>query len=379
MLLPPLRSAGTAMLLGVAVSACQDLPTTPLGAEGASPSSSNPGIGGGIAFSRSGHDEREPQFVCYTSKRDSESPIRYRYGRLTVRLPRSAESSDGSTMIYRYVRFDESNGTDVLEAANCRIPRTPEAVRVMNRRLGLIQPRENGKGSGNNGDMGEITTLSDNPCPTGCPIEGIIARGYAFPYSSYPSIGTGWDQGGWGSSYYETGEGSGSEPYTPNPQAEDPCNTGDTFLDDPAVNAGFDHLWQTSNPTANIAHRVEQIGWIVKTATGHRIQQFATGNFCGWEGETPYPEEGPDAIVGFIHTHPYAVGETIIGCGVDGGVTVETYQGVPSDPDRAASIRLGQILGRSEPLAGLILDANGIRTFKGNDPEMNGTLARCGY
>ncbi|HYW06420.1 MAG TPA: hypothetical protein VE913_05665, partial [Longimicrobium sp.] len=151
------------------------------------------------------------------------------------------------------------------------------------------------------------------------------------------------------------------------------------FLDDPVVNQGFDEMWKASNPTANLAHRVEQLGWIVRTATGFRIAPFATGNFCGWNGTPSYPAEGPDAIVGFIHTHPYTVGETIIACDADGKMTVETYMGEPSRFDRDASVTLGQALGIPVGLAGIILDANGIRLFKGWDLEVKGNIDRCGY
>ena len=55
------------------------------------------------------------------------------------------------------------------------------------------------------------------------------------------------------------------------------------------------------------------------------------------------------------------------------------YPGTRSSFDRDASIQLGNLLGRGDPLAGLILDADGIRTFKGHDQSMDGNLGRCAY
>lgn len=83
--------------------------------------------------------------------------------------------------------------------------------------------------------------------------------------------------------------------------------------------------------------------------------------------------------MGFIHTHPYTVGETIIACNTDGSTGVTEYKGEPSDPDRHASVALGQRLGIPVGLAGIILDANGIRLFKGFDFDVDGDWERCGY
>jgi hypothetical protein len=85
-------------------------------------------------------------------------------------------------------------------------------------------------------------------------------------------------------------------------------------------------------------------------------------------------------VVGFIHTHPYSVGEIVLVCDASGNVTgARPYDGTPSEPDRQTSVALGLALGRGEPLAGIILDANGIRVFKGEGTEVIADVPRCGY
>jgi hypothetical protein len=143
--------------------------------------------------------------------------------------------------------------------------------------------------------------------------------------------------------------------------------------------AGFTQLWQASNAGADLGQRREAYGWIVKTATGYRIDMLGTTTFCGGNLDFPYPPEGPDAIAGFIHTHPYSVGEAIVACDTSGSLSYSEYQGEPSTIDRNTSIALGESLGRTQPLAGLVLDANGIRLFVGNDANMNLSIDRCGY
>lgn len=89
--------------------------------------------------------------------------------------------------------------------------------------------------------------------------------------------------------------------------------------------------------------------------------------------------EGAEAVVGFVHTHPYTPGETILGCDEQGAYSVVTYESKPSPSDRNASVQFAQMLGRAQPLPGIILDAGKIVWFQGTDPAIGGTLSRCGY
>lgn len=179
-----------------------------------------------------------------------------------------------------------------------------------------------------------------------------------------------------------TGGSSGGGTTPPPPEGTDPdsCKTGNAVVDDPVVNAGFEALWEQSNFDAPLADRLEAFGWVVKTATGYRIEIVGTGNFCGYTGVAPWPPEGGSAIVGFIHTHPYTVGETVLSCGASGNINgAVDYPGTPSDFDRNLSVALGQQLGRGQPLPGLVLDANGIRSFEGWDAAVETSYGRCGY
>jgi hypothetical protein len=163
------------------------------------------------------------------------------------------------------------------------------------------------------------------------------------------------------------------------PNPEPPCETGNPHLDSAKVEEGMKNLWGKSNSNDNLFARKEQAGWIVRTATGYRIHDWNfnaeyRGN-CGdsFDVSTTYPPEGMGAIVGFVHTHPYDVGENILDC--NGNIV--TYDGTPSDADRTSSYDLGRILGRSGPLKGYILDKNGIRTFEGANTL--DSISRCGY
>jgi hypothetical protein len=121
------------------------------------------------------------------------------------------------------------------------------------------------------------------------------------------------------------------------------------------------------------------------TARGYRIEKIGTTSFCGGNDLTlPYPAEGEDAIVAFVHTHPYASGDLVPTCDENGQPRVgpgywTVYTGGPSDVDRATSIALGQHLGRGMPLPGLMLDADGLHQFIGEDPMLNSMTPRCGY
>jgi hypothetical protein len=99
--------------------------------------------------------------------------------------------------------------------------------------------------------------------------------------------------------------GGGSNTNTEQPAPTDTCHTGDELLDDPNVDRGFEDLWNASNASDVLPRRVEQFGWLVKTATGYRVVPAASGNFCGINiSRLPLPAEGADAIIAFIHTHP---------------------------------------------------------------------------
>ena len=172
--------------------------------------------------------------------------------------------------------------------------------------------------------------------------------------------------------------GGGTQPPSPPPPSEpiDTCKTGDVVIDDPSVSAGLQNLWAQSNPDANLAQRRETAGWIVQTAAGYSIASITTSsaNFGCAEFTVQFPTYG--TVVGFVHTHPYQVDETVSDCDLR---SVQDYTGAPSDEDRVASKLLGNALGRTEPLPGYIIDKAGYYRFEGSRYTATPRLPRCGY
>jgi hypothetical protein len=167
---------------------------------------------------------------------------------------------------------------------------------------------------------------------------------------------------------------------TPPPPAEptDTCNTGDAVVDDPQVSDGLQDLWAQSNPDANLAQRAEKAGWIVEYPAGQfSVVQWSGGTEsfgCGDYTSLTVPSQG--TVVGFVHTHPYQVDETILDCKM---TNVQDYTGAPSEEDRIASKILGNFLGRSDPLPGYIIDKDGYYRFQGSTYTATPRLPRCGY
>jgi hypothetical protein len=176
------------------------------------------------------------------------------------------------------------------------------------------------------------------------------------------------------------GGGGGTAPTEPEPEPEpaDTCRTGDPIVDDPEVSQGLALLWQQSNPDANMWQRKEKAGWIVEYPAGQfsvlawtgGTESFACGDYPAQSG----PSQGK--IVGFVHTHPYSVGEAIANCQL---TQVTHYKGVPSGEDRKTSIRLGAALGMSAPLPGYIIDKDGYYRFQGSTNTATPRRQRCGY
>lgn len=157
----------------------------------------------------------------------------------------------------------------------------------------------------------------------------------------------------------------------------DPCDTGDAVVDDPQVSEGLQDLWAASNPDAPLYQRRETAGWIVEYPAGQfSIVPISTtsSSFGCAEIDVQFPATG--TIVGFVHTHPYQVDETIVDCEL---TNVQDYTGAPSDEDRVASGLLGNALGRAEPLPGYIIDKDGYYRFEGSRYTATPRLPRCGY
>lgn len=110
------------------------------------------------------YDAPDFAFACSVSARTPNGPHRYRYFRVYLSFPRSARAPDGATQERRY-RWLRPDG-EILSAANCRIPATPRAAEILDRRVKLTaRPRR--AGLGEDKEMSIMSTgcgTVANPC-----------------------------------------------------------------------------------------------------------------------------------------------------------------------------------------------------------------------
>jgi hypothetical protein len=234
----------------------------------------------------------ESPYTCYVSRRTPDGPNRYSYTHVRVDFPENAVVAGGPTIVLRYVW--KNPGEEPSAAANCRLPRTPEAVKFLDRRLGVEGRRRFHRLGGRSAD-GTASTMSgpgdcwyDSYNRLVCPIDGIIVTPWnpvGQPYDPWDNSPC-WINCAGGASQGHPGGGDGYDPGTPDQSG--PCNTGDSVFDDPKVSEGFTELWTASNYTSNIVARREAYGWVVMTPTGYRIDMIGTASYCGGM-ILPYP------------------------------------------------------------------------------------------
>lgn len=229
--------------LALLAAACSDAPTGPAAARtenvlSTQVASPNP------SASRQGASP----YACFTSVATPGGTNPWTYGRLDLHFPKTALASDGATMRYHYRRYTPE-GT-LLRLANCVIPRTEEAVILVQRRLSV--PGGVAMGSAKRSGTGEVGTLDTEYCQYEngvCTFKQI--DGYSQPQPSpceTPGCSPGSGSGGsWGNGGYDTGGGSGPctgcEPDAPVYDAEEDRSgewdgTGDR-LDCPRPGTGF--------------------------------------------------------------------------------------------------------------------------------------------
>jgi hypothetical protein len=310
-------------------------------------------------------------FPCSMSLRLADGTWQMR--EMSFRYPAYAIAADGATTTFAYRGYDDSQ--QLMAMADCIVPATRAAAAQLAQTFGALRTTSpNGRGLRSGANATALTTLEVTACGPGytgeypnCKKDSPTGTGGTVTPTNPASGGGG-------------GGGTTSDPTQQEDPEQPPCESGNPILDSPTVEKGFQDLWSQSNATANLADRHEQIGWIVQGTNGYYIYQWPiSGNwagFCNGVGDVTayYPPEGPGAIVGFVHTHPYALHENVLNCE---GQIVE-YLGHESDADRAASVQLGQILGRSEPLTGWIIDRDQITAFEGLW-QPAGKWTRCGY
>jgi|GEM_PF-1939418 len=369
----PLLRCLTATALALVTAACAE---SAMGPEAVPPESQRSNK---QAVARAHGKATTSPYACFASFATPSGPHAYRYRYFYLHFPKEAIAPDGATTRYRFRANTHKGEVGVL--ANCIVPRTIPAVRQMNRFF-KAPPHTGIPAEGGQPD-GEIIVLGgcSEDVTEGCVIVGDPGGSEPPPPSeepkcdinttqncdNYPGTGDGGDPGG---------SSGGNDPCSSCEPPPAPCSTGDQTIDDPAVQAGYKELWAASNPNGNLYQRVEAAGWVVRTPNGtFAIESWNIqgANYCGWSGTPPAATQG--TVVGFVHTHPYAVGENVLNC--EGQVV--TYTGEPSLADRQTSAQLGPSYGYGSGLPGYILDKNGLTKFVGYTEVVDQRYSRCGY
>jgi hypothetical protein len=177
----------------------------------------------------------------------------------------------------------------------------------------------------------------------------------------------------------------------PSDTTHTPCY-GNALVNNPDVRAILNQIWQQSdydpsNPSA--AHEVG--GWLIQQPGGGSItfQAFAHAlGACGFSDGVS--ETIPPNVIATVHTHPFAHGDSMYGCGpaavvngtavsIGGQILYPTYNNTPSDDDYTTSQTLAS---QGVPNVGYIVDQNGIYEYSadaaGNRAQQL-PLGRCGY
>jgi len=145
------RPAAVIMLFGLAASACRDLATGSV----TSIPERDPAASQADAPSTYPQQVPSTQHVCWISERTDAGPHLYRYSRRALRFPASALDSSGRTQVVRY-RWHRPGEEEIQRFVNCRIPRTDEALRMIDRRFKMEDQRRKARRSGQ-GDDGALT------------------------------------------------------------------------------------------------------------------------------------------------------------------------------------------------------------------------------
>lgn len=193
--------------------------------------------------------------------------------------------------------------------------------------------------------------------------------------------------------------GPGGGGPTVNPPAPDTaCKTNDdAVLNDLAVQAGFEELWEQSGIDLEQSQRLESAAWIVQNPDGSHHLAPITYNqrdACGVNGNW----FAPAGTIGFVHTHPFRSGEVMTACGPvtyeapdgrrltvigqDGQPIYHRYNNQPSPRDRDLLTNVINRVrkARGEPgLRGYVIDNERITRYVNENGYKDTTYNRCGY
>lgn len=161
--------------------------------------------------------------------------------------------------------------------------------------------------------------------------------------------------------------------------APDPCNTNDSIIDNLNVQNAFTDIWNNSNASNTsvpMQDRREDGGWIVQSGNWSTYIPFPetwTRSPCGIQPPANWADDIPDNLVGWVHSHPFYVGEDRRS--VCGDVE-EAYVGGPSGPDFELHVAIMNETGNFS-LMGYVIDGNFISSidFLRNVVQFD----RCGF
>lgn len=158
----------------------------------------------------------------------------------------------------------------------------------------------------------------------------------------------------------------GTPPTDDESEAEDQGDcpkTGDPVNDDPAVRAGFDHIWAESNPDdSDPNNRRERGMWVVRDVDGSLGVEYFPDSWARGPCEMAVDlSQRPANAIAFVHTHPFGLNEPMTPCPAGyllGHPMIMRYPSEPSDEDGITSVVSG--------LPGYIVDREKIVRFEGD-------------
>ncbi|NEV94449.1 hypothetical protein G3567_09875 [Psychroflexus sp. YR1-1] len=160
-----------------------------------------------------------------------------------------------------------------------------------------------------------------------------------------------------------------------------PCNTNDEILDSAALQAAFADIWEQSgalNTDIPMESRLEEGGWIVENSGRFGFIPFDSSwsrTPCGINPPANWASTIPDNIVGYVHTHPFYLGEDRRSICQQAEAE---YQGGPSDDDYFLLMAIASEVGNFNIL-GFVIDGEQITSFDFTRTENMQNFNRCGY
>jgi hypothetical protein len=167
------------------------------------------------------------------------------------------------------------------------------------------------------------------------------------------------------------------------------CVTGDSLLDSRAVQDSLKEMWTRSDPSGPLADRREWGGFLIWADGKASFTRFPDGWARGpAEIEAVVSDPLPAGTAAWIHSHPFAVGDTIkmlryaiIDVNAPGGFRWPVYKGQPSGlPGRRERGDRGASYAWNKP--GYLIDKGGYNRFTSTDSARvtttpGGSAATC--